>query len=110
MLSKTGQLVVLVNIRVPGDTHAPILLVQLPLGLNLPGGVKLQIDEGKATDLPVQTCENRGCYATIPLPADLVAAMRTGQQMKLSFQTMNKDPVVIPMPLGDFAAAYDKIK
>src|SRR5580693_1416555 len=110
VLSKTGQLVVLVNIRVPGDTRAPILLVQMPLGLNLPAGIKLQIDEGKLTDLPIQTCESRGCYATIPLPADVLAALRSGQQMKLSFQTMNKEPVVIPMPLGDFAAAYDKIK
>ena len=67
VLSKTGQLVVLVNIRVPGDTRAPILLVQMPLGLNLPAGIKLQIDEGKLTDLPIQTCESRGCYATIPL-------------------------------------------
>ena len=110
IFTKTGQLVVLVNIRVPGDTRAPILLVQMPLGLNLPAGIKLQIDEGKLTDLPIQTCESRGCYATIPLPADVLAALRSGQQMKLSFQTMNKEPVVIPMPLGDFAAAYDKIK
>ena len=53
----------LVNIRVPSDTHAPILLVQLPLGLNLPVGAKLQVDDGKVTDLQIQTCENRGCYA-----------------------------------------------
>src|SRR3954470_9281727 len=59
VLSKTGQLVVLVNIRVPSDTHAPVALVQLPLGLNLPGGAKLQVDDGKATDLLIQTCENR---------------------------------------------------
>ena len=110
VLSKTGQLVVLVNIRVPSDTHAPILLVQLPLGLNLPAGAKIQVDEGKATDLQIQTCESRGCYATIPLPPDLLAAMKAGKQMKLSFQSMNNEPIGIPLPLGDFAAAYDKIK
>jgi len=110
VLSKTGQLVVLANIRVPGDTHAPILLVQLPLGLNLPAGVKLQVDEDKVTDLQIQTCENRGCYATIPVPADVLAALKSGKQMKLSFQNMNKEPIVIAMPLTDFAAAYDKIK
>ncbi|WP_291714700.1 invasion associated locus B family protein, partial [Bradyrhizobium sp.] len=36
VLTRTGQLVVLVNIRVPSDTHAPVALVQLPLGMNLP--------------------------------------------------------------------------
>lgn len=110
VLSKTGQLVVLVNIRVPSDTHAPILLVQLPLGLNLPVGAKLQVDEGKVMELQIQTCENRGCYATMPLPADVLAAMKSGKQMKLSFQSMNKETIAVPMPLADFAAAYDKIK
>ena len=33
VLTKTGQLIVLVNIRVPSDTHAPVALVQLPLFL-----------------------------------------------------------------------------
>ena len=110
VLSKTGQLVVLVNIRVPSDTHAPILLVQLPLGLNLPVGAKLQVDDGKVTDLQIQTCENRGCYATMPLPPDVLAALKSGKQMKLSFQSMNKETIAVPMPLADFAAAYDKIK
>ena len=64
VLSKTGQLVVLINIRVPTDTHAPVALVQLPLGLNLPDGAKLQVDDGKAINLPIQTCEARGCYAS----------------------------------------------
>jgi invasion protein IalB len=110
ILSKTGQLVVLVNIRVPSDTHAPILLVQLPLGLNLPAGAKLQVDDGKVTDLQIQTCETRGCYATIAVAPDVLAALKSGKQMKLSFQTMNKETIAIPMPLVDFAAAYDKIK
>jgi len=51
ILTKTGQLVVLVNIRVPGDTRTPIALVQLPLGLNLQSGAKFQVDDGKSTDL-----------------------------------------------------------
>jgi invasion protein IalB len=110
VLTKTGQLVVLVNIRVTSDTRMPIALVQLPLGLNLPAGAKLQVDDGKTVDLQVQTCENRGCYANLPIAPDLLAAMRSGKQLKVSFQNLAKDPITIPMPLTDFAAAYDKIK
>jgi invasion protein IalB len=110
VLSKTGQLIVLVNIRVPSDTHAPVLLLQLPLGINLPVGAKLQVDDGKSADLQIQTCDNRGCYASTPIAADLVAAMKAGKQLKLSFQNLNKETITIPMPLTDFPAAYDKIK
>ena len=58
VLTKTGQLIVLINIRVPSDTRAPVAVIQLPLGLNLPAGAKLQVDDGKVTDLQIQTCEN----------------------------------------------------
>jgi invasion protein IalB len=110
VLPRTGQLVILVNVRVPADTHTPSALIQLPLGLNLPGGAKLQVDDGKATDLQIQTCEARGCYAGTAIAPDLLAAMKSGKQLKVSFQNLNKETLTVPLPLADFAAAYEKIK
>jgi invasion protein IalB len=110
VLTKTGQLVALVNIRVPGDTRAPIALVQLPLGLNLQAGAKLQVDDGKSSDLPIQTCENRGCYASVPISPEMLNALRAGKQLKVVFQDLAKETIAIPMSLADFASAYDKIK
>jgi invasion protein IalB len=110
VLTKTGQLIVLINIRVASDTRTPIAVVQLPLGLNLPAGARLQVDDGKTSDLQIQTCEQRGCYANTPIAADMLAAMKSGKQLKVSFQNLAKEIITIPMPLADFAAAYDKIK
>jgi invasion protein IalB len=110
VLTKTGQLVALVNIRVPGDTRAPIALVQLPLGLNLQAGAKLQVDDAKNVDLPIQTCENRGCYASVPIAPEMLNALRAGKQLKVVFQDLAKETIAIPMSLADFAATYDKIK
>ena len=110
VLTKTGQLIVLINIRVPGDTHTPVALVQLRLGLNLPVGAKIQVDDGKTVDLQIQTCENRGCYTSTVIAPDLLAALKSGKQLKVSFQDMGKETIAIPIPLADFAAAYDKIK
>jgi invasion protein IalB len=110
VLTKTGQLIVLVNIRVPSDTRVPVAMVQLPLGLNLPGGAKLQVDDGKTADLQIQTCENRGCYAGAAIAPDVLTALKSGKELKLSFQNLAKETITIPMPLTDFAAAYDKIK
>jgi invasion protein IalB len=110
VLSKTGQLIVLVNIRVPSDTHTPVILIQLPLGLNLPAGAKLQVDDGKSIDLQIQTCEARGCFTSAPIAPEQLAAMKSGKELKVSFQNLGKEIISIPMPLADFAAAYDKIK
>jgi invasion protein IalB len=110
VMPRTGQLVIAVNIRVPADTHTPSALIQLPLGLNIPNGAKLQVDDGKTTDLQVQTCEARGCYAGTAIAPELLAAMKSGKQLKVSFQNLNKETLTVPLPLADFAAAYDKIK
>jgi invasion protein IalB len=110
VLTKTGQLIVLVNVRVPAETRAPIALVQLPLGLNLPAGAKIQVDDGKTSELQIQTCEARGCYANLPISPDVLAALKSGKQLKVSFQNLAKETITIPMPLTDFAAAYEKIK
>ena len=110
VLTKTGQLIVLINIRVASDTRTPLAVIQLPLGLNLPAGAKLQVDDGKTADLQIQTCEQRGCYANTPIAADMLAAMKSGKQLKVSFQNLAKEVISIPMPLTDFAAAYEKIK
>jgi len=110
ILTKTGQLFVVVSIRVPGDTRAPVAFVQLPLGLNLPAGAKFQVDDGKSVDLPIQTCENSGCYGSAPVAPELLAALKSGKQLKVLFQNLAKETITVPMPLNDFAAAYDKIK
>ncbi len=110
VLPRTGQLVIAVNIRVPAETHTPSALIQLPLGLNIPNGAKLQVDDGAATDMQIQTCEARGCYAGTTIAPELLAAMKSGKQLKISFQNLNKETLTVPLPLADFAAAYEKIK
>jgi len=110
VLTKTGQLIVLVNVRVPAETRVPVALVQLPLGLNLPAGAKFQVDDGKTSDLQIQTCEARGCYANLQISPDVLAALKSGKQLKVSFQNLAKETISIPMPLADFGAAYEKIK
>ena len=110
VLTKTGQLIVLVNVRVPAETRAPIAMVQLPLGLNLPAGAKIQVDDGKTSELQIQTCEARGCYANLQISPDVLAALKSGKQLKVSFQNLAKETITIPMPLADFATAYEKIK
>jgi len=62
------------------------------------------------SNLQIETCENRGCYASTPVAADLLAALKSGKQLKVSFQNLGKETITIPMPPADFASAYDKIK
>ena len=88
VLSKTGQLIVLVNIRAqrhphPGRVGATAAQVGRP-------GAKLQVDDGRTTDLQIQTCENRGCYATRQSRLNCWP-YEIKKQLKVLFQNLAKE-------------------
>lgn len=110
VVTQTGQLLASVTVRVPADTRRPVLLVQLPVGLFLPAGITIQVDDGKTQQIPLQTCDLKGCYAGTPLADDTLAAMKSGKRFAISFQNMAKENIVIPFGLANFAEAYQHIQ
>ncbi|MBN9057827.1 MAG: invasion associated locus B family protein, partial [Rhizobiales bacterium] len=110
VLSGSGQLVASVTVRVPADTRRPVVMIRLPLGLSLEGGVTIDVDGAGARSLPLQTCDAGGCYAGAPVSDELLAAMFKGQKLNVTFQNLNKEPIKLPMSLAGFSATYGKIK
>ena len=106
----TRQTVALFRVQVPAETRAPAMLVQLPLGLFIPAGLGLQIDDQKASTQPIHTCDAGGCYVTGPLAAELLGQLQTGKTLRLRFQNLAKETIDVSMPLDGFASAYAGIK
>jgi invasion protein IalB len=109
-ITNTGQLIGSVTIRMPGDTKEPVMMIQTPLGLFLPAGVSIDVDEKKPQRLELQTCDENGCYAGSPVSDDLLAKMRRGQKFNIGFQNLNKQQINLQLSLVGFGAAFDKIK
>jgi invasion protein IalB len=110
VLTNTGQLVASVLVRVPTDTRQPVMMIQVPVGLYLPAGLSLQIDDGKAQPVPLQTCDLKGCYAGMQVGPELIAALKAGKRLTMTFQNMAKTNVAVPLALDNFADAYQKIQ
>lgn len=110
IVQQTGQQISFVSIRVPGDTKQPVMMIQLPLGLYLPAGLTLQIDEAKGQVIAIQSCDQRACYVGLPVTAELLDSLKKGQRLNLGMQSMNREPVTIAHPLNDFASQYQKIQ
>jgi invasion protein IalB len=109
-LSKTGQLVTAVAIRVPAETRQPIMNIQVPVGLFLPAGIGLRIDDGKPLSLALQTCDLKGCYAATPVSPEMLAALKAGKELTITFQNLTKEAITVPLQLTGFAAAYQRIQ
>jgi len=104
------QLVALISVRTPSDTKTPVMMLQLPLGLNLAEPVQIHVDSGPVEKQQVQTCTNNGCFVGLQLNDKMVAAMRGGTLLKITMQDSSKRSLNLDVPLLGFGLALDKTK
>ena len=110
VLSNSGQLLAAVTVRLPADSQTPVMMIQTPSGLNLPAGLKLAVDEKPFETLPLQTCDGGGCYAGNVVSPELLAALKQGTTLSITFQDVGQRDIAVPVSLNGFTAAYDKIQ
>ena len=107
---ETRQLVLSAVVRPAPDAKTGAMLLTLPLGLNLTEPVTVKVDNGAAERQPIQTCTNVGCFVTMTLTDKMLASMRTGSELKITVQDVNKKPIDMGLPLLGFGLAFDKAK
>jgi invasion protein IalB len=107
---ETRQLVLSVAVRPAADGKSGAMLMTLPLGLNLTEPVLVKVDNGAPERQAIQTCTNVGCFVAMTLTDKLIAAMRTGTDLKITVQDANKKPIEMSLPLLGFSVAFDKAK
>jgi invasion protein IalB len=110
LLQQNGQLLAAVTVSLSHNTNVPTILIQVPLGLALSKGVTLKLDNRGPVTLPLQTCEQTGCYAATKMSGDFLDGMMTGKMMELRFFANTNNPIKVPMPLEGFADMYARIK
>lgn len=104
----SNQVLGSMTIQLAGDGK-PQLILGLPLGLSIQGGVGFDVDGASKDSLPLQTCDRSGCFASAPLSAGLLAAMQKGTLFSVTFMSLSKQPVILQFTLAGFGAAYKKI-
>jgi invasion protein IalB len=106
------RLLVAVLVRRAPDPKAAAaqMTIQLPLGLNLTEAIQVKVDGGAPERQQIQTCTNIGCFVSMAVNEKLLAAMRSGKELKITVQDPSKKPVDLSLPLLGFGLAYDKVR
>ncbi len=107
---ESGQTVMEVVIGYPQGAEQPIALFNLPLGMRLPPGVQLQVDDNQPLRFDVQLCLRGGCRADIALEPELVSQMRAGSAAVLTIADPQGRGVELPLSLAGFSAALDEVE
>lgn len=108
-LQKSRQLLLRFSVRGFPEKKTSALFLQMPHGVYLPDGVRLDVDGKTAETLVYQTCDQGGCYAGKPLSKKTLAALREGKLLKVIFRNLQRKDITIAMALDGFAGAYRKM-
>jgi invasion protein IalB len=108
-VAETGQPLVSAVIRPQAEDRRMAMLLSLPHGLYFPPGLTITIDQGEATTVAIQTSDQKGAYAAMPLTDDLVAAMKLGKRLNIAMRFADGRDEVVPLTLAGFTSALEKL-
>src|SRR5271165_2562582 len=91
------------------DRKARLMRVIAPLGVLLPAGVSLRIDDQDAGRLSFLQCLPNGCIAQLALDDALVAKLKDGKTVTLGLFQTPEQGVGVPAPLAGFKEAYEQL-
>lgn len=91
------------------DSQSRLLRVVAPLGVLLPAGLGLKIDDKDIGRAGFVRCLNTGCIAEVVMDDALVNNLKSGQNATfIVFQTP-EEGIGIPVSLNGFAAGLEKL-
>ena len=86
-----------------------VLRVFAPVGVLLPPGLGLKIDDKDVGHAPFLRCQNFACYAQVTVEDQLIEKLKTGKQaIFIIFQT-EEAGIGIPISLAGFAKALAEL-
>jgi invasion protein IalB len=89
------------------DKDKKVLRVLLPLGMQLPPGARIAIDQSRPVPGAYAICLEEGCVAEYEVSGDLLNRMKKGKQLAVQAITGDGQAVSVNLPLDEFAKAYD---
>ncbi len=111
VVSQTGQPFLYVAAGYPREgPGGPTLFLSLPLGIHLPSGVSLSVDQGQPVPVPVVHCDRDGCHARLALDRRLIKSLQAGLVAQVGFQDGVGQPITVPVSLRGFTAALKAVR
>ena len=103
---ENGMPVAVVQLFEP-EGEQKVLRVTVPLGMQLQHGTRMLIDQDQPQQQPYRICFPVGCMSDYPVADDLIGKMKKGQVLTIQAINMQGTAISLPLPLTDFAKAYD---
>ena len=91
------------------DQKTRLMRVQAPLGVLLPAGLGLKVDNVDVGRAGFVRCLQRGCYAEVVMDDELVKKLRSGQTATFFIFQTPEEGIGFPLSLKGFGEGYDQL-
>lgn len=91
------------------DQKTRLMRVQAPLGVLLPAGLGLKVDNADVGRAGFVRCLPRGCYAEVVMDENLIKQFRNGQTATFFIFQTPEEGIGFPMSLKGFGDGFDKL-
>ena len=91
------------------SANRPMVLLTLPLGVSLPAGVSVRVDNGPAKRLRYERCEANGCLAPMALSDELLRSLKAGREARVAFFDGARREISVPVSLLGFTAGFNAL-
>jgi invasion protein IalB len=102
-----GQRVAIAMLLEPADGGKKLLRVTFPLGMKLSDGTRIILDQDGPVTAPYRVCVSGGCMADYEASPELIAKLKTNQELRVEAISDAGVPISVVLPLTGFAKAYD---
>jgi invasion protein IalB len=103
------NLILVVIVLNTADRKARLMRVIAPLGVLLPPGVSLRIDNAEAGRLSFLQCLPNGCVAQLAMDEALLDKLKNGKTATLGVFQTPEEGVGMQAPLAGFKEAYEEL-
>lgn len=108
IVQETGQRVVEFAIGFPQDKDNARGVMILPLGISLPEGAQMKIDDGQVFKFNMRYCTVDGCVAFLNMNKVLLDKLRNGKEATITFKTINGQGMDVRMSLSGFTKSLEE--
>ena len=91
------------------DAKSRLMRVVAPLGVLLPSGLGLKIDQADIGRAGFVRCLPNGCIAEVVMDDELIKKLRTGKAATFIIFQTPEEGIGFPMSLAGFGEGYDKL-
>jgi len=109
VLKENGQRLVHMAVGHLAADGQAVAVITMPLGISLPPGASISVDEAAAQNIVIERCDANGCVGAVALSDQVVAALKRGREARIIFHDASRRPIAVPVSLLGFTAGFNAL-